>query len=59
MNYKKMWHALNSHIETVKNKAYEEGHAEDYEQYLHFAEVIQEIENDEIARIRKERGLVD
>ncbi|WP_186309475.1 hypothetical protein [Macrococcoides caseolyticum] len=54
MNFEKMWHALNSHIETVKTKAYIEGLDEDYEQYLHFSEVIQEIENDEIARIRKE-----
>lgn len=54
MNFEKMWYALNSHIETVKTKAYEEGFADDYEQYLHFAEIVQEIENDEITRIRKE-----
>lgn len=54
MNFKKMWHALNSHIETLKNKAYEDGFADDYEQYLHFAEIVRDIENDEISRIRKE-----
>ncbi|MCH4983965.1 hypothetical protein AB4G91_01465 [Macrococcoides goetzii] len=53
MNYEKMWNELKEHIGTVKTKAYEEGFEEDYERYLHFAEVVRKIENDEWETTRK------
>ncbi|TDL35699.1 hypothetical protein EVU91_11660 [Macrococcoides bohemicum] len=45
MNYEKMWNDLKEHIDTVKCRMYEEGFDEEYEEYVQFSEVVQEIEN--------------
>ncbi|UBH10614.1 hypothetical protein [Macrococcus armenti] len=54
MDYEKMWNKLKEHIETIKSKAYENGFEDDYEQYLHFAEVVRNIENTSGERLEKE-----
>ncbi|UBH21584.1 hypothetical protein LAU42_07210 [Macrococcus armenti] len=54
MGYEKMWNKLKEHIETIKSKAYENGFEDDYEQYLHFAEVVRNIENTSGERLEKE-----
>ncbi len=49
-----MWNELKEHIDTVKCRMYEEGFDEEYEEYVQFSEVVQEIENTSGKQLEKE-----
>jgi len=54
VDYEKMWNELKEHIDTVKCRMYEEGFDEEYEEYVQFSEVVQEIENTSGKQLEKE-----
>ena len=57
MDYENMWNELKEHIDTVKCRMYEEGFDEEYEEYVRFSEVVQEIENTSGKQLEKENKI--